>query len=60
MRINETAASIKRGGCIFRPGGVECEKKNHCMSCGWNPDVEKLRKKLMRLCGYEQNKRKNP
>lgn len=36
--------SMRRNGCIYRPGGVMCRKKTNCKMCGWNPEVEKVRK----------------
>lgn len=31
--------------------GVECQAKNHCDKCGWNPDVDKQRKKELHKRG---------
>ena len=37
--------SMRRSGCIYRPGGVMCRAKDrHCKMCGWNPEVERVRK----------------
>jgi len=36
---------IKSTGCIYNSRGVQCIEKNKCGKCGWNPAVEKERKK---------------
>ena len=37
--------TMRRNGCVYRPGGVMCPRKDHrCKTCGWNPEVEKVRK----------------
>ena len=36
--------SMRRNGCIYRPGGVMCLRKTNCKMCGWNPTIERVRK----------------
>ena len=40
-------ASENHGLCVYRPEGVICESMK-CESCGWNPDVERIRMKEVR------------
>ena len=39
----------KAGSCVKQPKnmGISCEHR-HCLTCGWNPDVEMMRKMLIR------------
>ena len=59
MRLNDSEEKIRKTGCIYRPRGVICTKKDHCEVCGWNPKVERIKKKLIRMARHESNKRTN-
>ena len=50
--ITET---MRRNGCIYRPGGVMCRQKNRCKLCGWNPEVEKIRKAELVIFDEEEH-----
>ena len=38
-------------GCLFNEG-VACDNHSRCLSCGWNPEVDSLRKERY----YERTK----
>jgi ribosomal protein L37E len=41
--------------CVFNCH-IDCEDHNKCSSCGWNPEIERVRKeKLQVKFGYREN-----
>ena len=48
--------TMRRNGCVYRPGGVMCRPKDRrCKTCGWNPEVEKVRKAELVLPGEQKD-----
>ncbi len=38
---------LRETGCIYRARSIMCDDRTKCDKCGWNPKVEKERKKKM-------------
>ena len=44
IKLPEKGTDVKSDACYYS-NGIVCETRKDCPRCGWNPDVDKTRRK---------------